>query len=241
VVQDISTLIFHLQGSCNPSFAEAIQAPVRQLWEVIFEMKYSFLAGLMSLGLLVTGARAQESNHNDITVSAFGAFQQSSSGNGVNQSATNSAGVLATYRYFFTDHQGIEVDYGFSRFNQTYSSPTAATPFSFGVPADMSEATASYVYRHPIGHRLTPFVSAGTGALLFLPDSFSSGGVSGSTFVTPDFVYSAGADLAVSRRVSLRLGYRGHVFEAPDFRVASIRTNSVTHLAEPFAGLSFHF
>jgi|SRR5579875_3873715 len=206
-------------------------------------MKYVIAAGLlMSLGLLVTGAQAQdESNRNDATVSAFGLFQQNTSGNGVNQSATDTAGVLATYRHFFTDHQGVEIDYAFGRFNQEFSAPNAATPFSFGVPADMNEATASYVYRHAIGHRLTPFVSAGTGALLFLPSSFSAGGTSGSTFVTPDFVYSAGADLALSRRVSLRLGYRGHVFEAPDFGVQSIRTNSVTHMAEPFGGLSFHW
>jgi hypothetical protein len=204
-------------------------------------MKYTLAAGLLSLGLIVSGAHAQESSRSDITVSGFGAFQQSSSGNGVNQSATNSAGVLATYRYFFTDHQGVEVDYGFSRFDQQFNAPNVASPFSFGVSANMNEATASYVYRHAIGHRLTPFVSAGTGALLFTPASFTAGGTSGTTFATPDFVYSGGADLAVSRRISLRVGFRGHVFEAPDFGVASIRTNSVTTLAEPFAGLSFHF
>jgi hypothetical protein len=204
-------------------------------------MKYTFVAGLVSLGLLVTGAYAQEGNRNDITVSAFGSFQQSTSGNGVNQSSTNSAGVLATYRYFFTDHQGVEVDYGFSRFDQQFSAPNATTPFSFGVPANTNEATASYVYRRAMGRRLTPFVSAGTGALVFVPTSFTAGGVNGSTFATPDFVYSAGADLAVNRRVSLRLGFRGHVFEAPDFGIDSIRTNSVTHMAEPFGGLSFHW
>jgi opacity protein-like surface antigen len=211
-------------------------------------MKYTIVAGLMSLGLLVTGAQAQEESHNDVTVSAFGIFQQNTNGNGVNQSATDSTGVLATYRHFFTDHQGVEIDYGFGRFNQQFSGgaittgTSVVTPsFSFGVPADMNEATASYIYRHPIGHRLTPFVSAGTGALLFVPDAFSAGGANGTTFATPDFVYSAGADFAVSRRISLRLGYRGHVFEAPDFGVQSIRTNSVTHLAEPFGGLSFHF
>jgi opacity protein-like surface antigen len=205
------------------------------------KMKYTIIAGLMSLGLLVTGAEAQEGNRSDVTVSAFGSFEQGTSGNGVNQSATNSAGVLATYRYFFTDHQGVEVDYGFSRFNQQYNAPNAASPFSFGVPANTNEATASYVYRHPLTHRLTGFVTAGTGALLFVPDAFGFGGANGTTFVTPDFVYSAGADIPVSHRISLRLGYRGHVFEAPDFGVPGIRTNSVTHMAEPFGGLSFHF
>jgi opacity protein-like surface antigen len=204
-------------------------------------VKYTLISGLLSLGLLAGGAYAQEGNRNDITVSAFGAFEQSTNGNGVNQSATNSAGVLATYRYFFTDHQGVEIDYGFSRFDQQFSAPNAAAPFILGVPANTNEATASYVYRHAIGHRIVPFVSAGTGALLFVPDAFSLSGTNGTTFVTPDFVYSAGADLALSRRISLRLGYRGHVFEAPDFGVAGLRTNAVTHMAEPFGGISFHF
>jgi opacity protein-like surface antigen len=142
---------------------------------------------------------------------------------------------------FFTDHQGVEVNYGFSRFNQQYTSLNPAVPLSLGVPANTNEATASYVYRRGIGHRLSPFVSVGTGALVFLPDSFISGTTAGSTFATPDFVYSAGADFTLSRRVSLRLGYRGHVFEAPDFGVPGINTGSVTHMAQPFGGLSLHF
>jgi opacity protein-like surface antigen len=204
-------------------------------------MKHVIFAGLVSLGILVSGAQAQEASRSDITVSAFGIFQQNTNGNGVNQSGTDATGVLATYRYFFTDHQGVEVDYGFGQFNQQFSAPTAATPVSLSVRNNMNEATASYIYRHAIGHRLTPFVTAGTGALLFVPSAFALGGTNGATFVTPDFVYGAGADLALSHRVSLRLGYRGHVFQAPDFGVQGIRTNSVTHMAEPFAGLTFHF
>ncbi|MBV9303901.1 MAG: outer membrane beta-barrel protein [Acidobacteriaceae bacterium] len=204
-------------------------------------MKYTIMTGLVCLGLFAGAIQAQEGDRNEVTVSATGSFEQSTNGNGIHQSAENSAGVLFSYRYFFTDHQGLEVNYGFSRFNQQYSSLNAATPLSLGVPANTNEATASYIYRHAVGHRLTPFVSAGTGALIFVPDSFTSGGVSGSKFATPDFVYSAGADLAVSRRISLRLGYRGHVFEAPDFGVPGIKTGSVAHMAEPFGGISFHF
>lgn len=199
----------------------------------------------MSLGLLVTGAYAQEGGHSDVTVSAFGAFQQNTNGNGINQSGTNSPGVLFTYRYFFTHHQGLELNYGYSRFDQQFSSlvPSTTLTGTLGVPANLNEATASYVYRFGnVGRRLTPFVSAGAGALLFTPTgSFSFSSVNGNTFATPDFVYSAGADIAVSRRVSLRLGYRGHVFQAPDFGVTALNTGSVTHMAEPFGGLSFHF
>ena|SRR5438270_110214 len=204
-------------------------------------MKYRILAGFVSLGLSLCIAQAQEGDRNEATISATGSFQQSTNGNGIRQSATDAAGVLFSYRHFFTQHQGVELDYGFSRFDQQYSFLSGATPLSLGVPANANEATASYIYRRPIGHRLSPFVTAGTGALVFVPDSFAFGSTKGNTFGTPDFVYSAGADVSISRRVSLRLGYRGHVFEAPNFGIVGINTGSVTHMAQPFGGLSFHF
>jgi opacity protein-like surface antigen len=205
-------------------------------------MRKTVLA-LTCFALAAVAANAQEDFRNTAIVSAIGAYQQDTNGNGIKQSAPEATGVLFTYQYFFTAHQGVEVNYGFSRLDETFS-PTTSTALSgkTGVTSNTHEANASYVFRLPFGHRLTPFVSAGVGALVFSPTtSFSVNGVSGSTLATPDFVYSAGADLALSRRVSLRLGYRGHVFEAPDFGVSSLYTGSVAHMAEPFGGLSFHF
>jgi len=201
-------------------------------------MRYGILAGVVSLGMLVTAAQAQEGSRNDVTVSALGSFQQNTSGNGVNQTANSNAGVLFSYRYFFTDHQGIEANYGFTRYDQQFTGSSLAQT----VTANTSEANLSYVFRFGIGHGLTPFFSAGTGALVFAPQhAFNLNGIGSSTFDTPDFVYSAGADLALSKRVSLRLGYRGHVFQAPDFGVSTLHTGSIAHMAEPFGGLSFHF
>lgn len=212
-------------------------------------MKYAIFAGAVSLGLLVTGAQAQEASHNDVTVSATGIFQNSTTGNGVTQTASQEPGVLATYRYFFTDHQGLEFNYGFTRFNQEYSNGLVAQPLaglglagnSLSVPADTHEANFSYVYRFAARHRLSPFVSAGGGVWVFSPQSPAIGTATANTFVSPDFVYSGGADFAFSRKVSLRLGYRGHVLEAPGFGIAALKTGSVTYLSEPFGGLSFHF
>jgi opacity protein-like surface antigen len=202
-------------------------------------MKNSLFIGLLSLGLLAGSAFAQEGNKNEVTVSAIGSFQQTTNGNGIQQSGNDGAGVLFSYRYFFTNHQGVELNYGFSPFDQQFSSPSLGT---LTVPADTHEATASYIYRFGTYHRVRPFVSAGAGALVFDPqNSFSVNNVSGNKFATPDFVYSAGADLAVTKRVSLRLGYRGHVFNAPDFGIAGLNTGSVAHMAEPFGGVSFHF
>ena len=215
-------------------------------------MKYAIFAGVVSLGLLVTGAQAQEGSHNDVSVSATGIFQKSATGNGVTQTASQEPGLLATYRYFFTDHQGLEFDYGFTRFNQQYTGANASTPLSLAglgltgnslsVPTDTHEATFSYVYRLAARHRLSPFVSAGGGLWVFSPQSsLSFGTASGNTFVSPDFVYSGGADFAFSRKISFRLGYRGHVLEAPGFGIAAIKTGSVAYLSEPFGGFSFHF
>ncbi|MBV8551789.1 MAG: outer membrane beta-barrel protein [Acidobacteriaceae bacterium] len=213
-------------------------------------MKYAILAGVVSLGLFVTGAQAQEGYNNEITVSAFGSFQKGVTGNGVDQTAEHQPGVLATYRYYFRNNQALEFDYGFSRYNQQFtgagSTPLNLTSLglsgtSLAVPTDTHEGTLSYVYRFGTIHHLRPFVSAGGGVLVFSPSAGAFGTGSSTTFVTPDFVYSAGADVPVTRRVSLRLGYRGHVFQAPGFGIAEIKTGSVTHMAEPFAGLSFHF
>ncbi|HEY7306197.1 MAG TPA: outer membrane beta-barrel protein [Bryobacteraceae bacterium] len=215
-------------------------------------MKYVIFAGVVSLGLLVTGAQAQEESHNDVTVSATGIFQKSTTGNGITQTASQEPGLLATYRYFFTDHQGLEFNYGFTQFNQQYTGANSSSPLSLAglgltgtslsVPTDTHEATVSYVYRLAARHRLSPFVSAGTGVWVFSPQASASfGTATGNTFVTPDFAYSGGADFAFSRKISFRLGYRGHVLQAPGFGIGAIKTGSVTYLSEPFGGLSFRF
>lgn len=213
-------------------------------------MKLKLFAGLVSLGLAVTAAQAQEGTRNDVSLSVFGVFQQSTSGNGVSQSGQEQPGILATYRHFFTDHQGIEFDYGLSQFNQQFAGVGSTglnltglglSSTSANILANTHEATMSYVYRLAARHRLSPFVNAGTGVLVFAPLTASFGSGTLDTYISPDFVYGGGADFAATKRVDLRIGYRGHVFQAPGFGIAQLKTGSVTHMAEPFAGLSFHW
>ena len=47
--------------------------------------------------------------------------------NGMENSATNSGGVLSSYRFFFCTHHGVEGNYGYARNAQEYSTarPTA--------------------------------------------------------------------------------------------------------------------
>src|SRR5579871_1608733 len=58
----------------------------------------------------------------DVAVQAFGSFVTSTTHNGTDNTATNSGGVLASYRFFFSRHHGIEANYGYARNTQSYAS-----------------------------------------------------------------------------------------------------------------------
>jgi opacity protein-like surface antigen len=196
---------------------------------------------ILFLCLTAKGVYAQETYLNDVTVAATGSFGRSVSGDGVTQSSGESPGVLFTYRYFVTDRQGLELNYGLSRVNEQFAKGTSSGT-GVGVSSNVNEANLSYVVRFRAGHRLQPFLSAGVGALVISPvNGFTVNGASGTTFATPDFVYSGGVEITLGRRMGLRLGYRGHLFQAPDFGVAALATGAVGQTAQPFGGLSFHF
>src|SRR6266853_1849486 len=57
------------------------------------------------------------------------------------------------------------------------------------------------------------------------------------------FVYGGGADFPVPMvsHVALRLEYRGLVYNAPNFGLSNLDTGTVTHTAQPSAGLVFRF
>ncbi len=55
------------------------------------------------------------------------------------------------------------------------------------------------------------------------------------------FVYGAGADYAFTKHLSFRAEYRGYVYKATDFNLASLNTDAWTHTAVPSAGIVFRF
>ncbi|MDP9054134.1 MAG: porin family protein [Acidobacteriota bacterium] len=198
---------------------------------------------IIFLGVTANVAYAQEDYRNDITFSATGSFQRTVTGNGITQSAKESPGMLITYRYFFTDRQALELNYGFSRADQRFATGTSSTSATrASISSNTTEANLSYVARFGVWHKLRPFVSAGVGALIFSPvNNVTVNGVSGTVFATPDFVYSGGVELALGKRTGFRLGYRGHVFQAPDFGAGTLATGAIGHIAEPFGGFVVHF
>jgi len=85
--------------------------------------------GKKGLVALVLGASAMalpafgqsEEFKSDVAVQALGSFVKDTTDNGVTHSASNSGGVLGTYRYYFGRHNGVEFNYGYTQNSQRYA------------------------------------------------------------------------------------------------------------------------
>jgi opacity protein-like surface antigen len=196
------------------------------------KIAFTLIAGLAS-ATLPAFAQQEEYSKSDVAVQAFGSFLKSTTTNGVQNSATNSGGVLASYRYYFNAHSGVEGNYGYTLNTQNFLSSTG----TLGVKNYSHEISAAYVFRMPL-KRFTPFVSAGAGALVFNPKD--TPGVDSQT--RPAFVYGGGADINVSSRIFVRAEYRGFVYNSPTYNLVSLDgTDRITHRAEPSVGFGFRF
>jgi opacity protein-like surface antigen len=195
--------------------------------------KYRFAAIVLGGALAALPALAQEAGRSEVTVQAFGSFVKDTTSGGVRQSATDSGGVLASYRFFFNNNHGVEVNYGYSLNTQSYG--LADGPL--GVKSNQHEVTAAYVYRHPLKH-FTPFAEAGVGGLVFNPTEAPLA----STQARAAFVYGGGADFSITKRVFVRAEYRGLVYNSPTFDLTpAFGADRVTHRAEPSVGFGYRF
>ena len=193
----------------------------------------NFAAALLGVALASVPALAQEFNRSEFTVQALGSFVKTTTNDGIQQGATNSGGVLANYRFFFTPSHGVEVNYGYSLNTQTYG--LASGPL--GVRSDNHEFSAAYVFRHKM-HGITPFVEGGAAGLVFDPRDTPGA----STETKAAFLYGAGADIDLSSHFFLRAEYRGFIYSSPTFGLLSAAgTSRTTHRAEPSLGLGYRF
>jgi opacity protein-like surface antigen len=178
-------------------------------------------------------SQSEELGRNEVSVQAFGSFLKTTTNNGIQNSATNSGGVLGSYRYFFNAHSGVEANYGYALNTQNYLSSAG----TLGVKSYSHEISGAYVFRIPM-KRFTPFVSAGAAALVFDPKDFQ--GADSQTRAA--FVYGGGADFKVSHHVFVRAEYRGFVYKSPTYNLTSLDgTDRFTHRAEPSIGFGYRF
>jgi opacity protein-like surface antigen len=191
----------------------------------------TLVAGIASVAL--PAFSQSETSGQEVSAQAFGSFVTTTTQNGIDNKATDSGGVLGSYRYFFSTHQGVEANYGYSLNTQSYAS-TAGT---LGVKTYSHEVSGAYVFRVPL-RKVTPFALAGAGALIFDPKDFASA----SAQTRAAFIYGAGADFNLSHRVFVRAEYRGMVYNSPTYDLAAFSgLDRVTHRAEPSIGFGYRF
>ena len=189
--------------------------------------------------LLALAATAQE-NRSEISLQSTGFLTKDTSGNGATYGTTESGGVLGTYRFHLNRWLSAEGAYGFDLNTQKYS--LASSPFR--IQSGIHQATGSLVVNLPsrARSRFNPYFLVGGGALVFQPTGNQTDSVSGAqTQAKGAFVYGGGVNYAIMKRLSLRVEYRGYVYNTPDFGFTAFRTNTMTHTAQPSVGLAFRF
>jgi outer membrane immunogenic protein len=189
----------------------------------------------------VPSVLAQEAARQEVSVQETGFFTKNSSGNGISQTSTASSGLLIGYRYHFNKLISAEVNYGFTRDSQVYSGIAPAIAFG-RIQSNVNTATADLVVALPNFGRFHPYVLGGGGALVFSPTGNINASMPGqSTQAAGAFLYGAGTDFALTHHIALRAEYRGYVYKAPSFSVASFNTDTWTHTAQPSIGFVYRF
>jgi len=198
-------------------------------------MFHKKLLGLVcGIAAISVPAFSQDENpaRNEVSVQAFGSWVRSTTSNGVDQTATNSGGVLGTYRFFFNRNHGVEGNYGYSLNNQNYGFRGGLA----GVQSYSHEFSAAYVFRYPLRH-WTPFALAGVGGLVFDPKDSPF-----NSQTRAAFVYGGGADFGLTKHIYVRAEYRGFVYNSPTFDIPALAgLDRTTHRAEPSVGFGYRF
>lgn len=192
---------------------------------------------VFSLTLVAT---AQEIR-SDVGVQGMGFFTQNSSGNSWTQNATETGGFLASYRYHVNRWLSVEAAYGYARNTQKSTTDT----YGFGQQANLHQMTAGFVVSLPVARRwkISPYLIAEGGALIFDPTGNSYGITSGSAQrqTRGAFVYGGGMNFAITKRIALRAEYRGLVYHTPDFQLSSLGSGNLTQSGQPSMGIVFRF
>ncbi len=189
--------------------------------------------------LLSVGSTAQEAR-SEVSLQGTGLFTKDTTVRDSTQRGTENGGFLVGYRYHFNRWLAAEGVYGYGRNTQQYFAPSGLSR----IQADIHQATGGLVVTlpSPARFRISPYVLAEGGALIFNPTGNPFGSVAGAQRQSVGvFVYGGGADFPVVKHVSLRAEYRGLVYNAPDFGLNDLNANRVTHAAQPSAGIVFRF
>jgi opacity protein-like surface antigen len=190
--------------------------------------------------LYSVGAMAQEVR-SQISVQGTGFLTKDNNGQGISQKSTEIGGVLAGYRYRLNHWLSADAVYGWNRYSQSFVTPAGTAR----VKADTHQVTGGLVFNLPAPAKFhcSPYVLTEGGALVFNPTNSGYNLPGADSQAVGTFVYGGGADFAVPtiRHLAVRVEYRGFVYNSPDFGLKVLNTNTITHSAQPSAGLVYSF
>lgn len=183
-----------------------------------------------------SSAMAQKALHHDeVSLSAFGQFTSSASGDGITNTTGDSLGFRGTFRHAYHWWLGYEIGYGYTRFAEHYT----GQPFS--VQHNMHDISGSYLVSTPtsvLGFK--PYGLLGVSLIDFSPTL--NGGQRAPWQAKAALNYGVGIDHSLLvPNFGVRLEYRGLLYKAPDFGETKYRTGSFRQTTEPSIGLYYRF
>ncbi len=183
-----------------------------------------------------------KTSQTDIGVSGYEVFTSGSSGNGTQQTPSNSAGGMLELRHIVNSLVGYELTFSFNPAKQAYAPKTGACGLACQNPpttitANASEVAIDYVVSHKVGS-LRPFVVGGLGFFMMFPGETLYGN---NTSVRPAYIFGGGVDWNVNAKFGVRLQYRGNYYNAPNISSIYPATGVMTHSLEPMGGVYYRF
>jgi opacity protein-like surface antigen len=165
------------------------------------------------------------------------------------QGASPSAGLLVTFHQSFSQWLGYNLNFGYSRFTENYSSvsafgsnapvqPLQNSYFSqLSIGTNMYELTIAPVIQGPKAKRFSTFAQFGGGGLWFLPTQAAS--LYGPQ-VRAAMVFGAGLNYKLTDHLGMRAEYRGLFYKDPDFGTGGL-SKLFTVTSEPAVSLVYTF
>ena len=208
---------------------------------------YFLLTALLPLLLLPAVAAAQDSQtapsnpttqdgrRFDAAVSAFYQVTNASNGNSIREDTSESVGGLASFRQPYKPWLGYEVNYGYTKYSEFYGKG------AFTVQDNVHEFTAAYLLQTARKYYgFQPFLTVGTGVIVFAPTSGGGNGRSSQTL--PLFTYAVGVNhLVLSDHIGVRVQYRAVKYKTPSFGEFQLDSQTLRTTMEPTIGAYFRF
>lgn len=198
------------------------------------------LKKFLTLWIVLTASLcfAQESSKADISINVNGLFPSHAENNGLAQSASASAGVLASFRYSPSRFATFEFNYGHARDTQYFTNAGVQSSVHTGV----HEVTGAYVLTLPWRTtRIRPFALVGAGIMQFNPINSGTSVPGAQSQTKPAVLWGAGVNYDLSRHFSFRLQYRGLFYVGPNFNLVSLKTDRWQPTSQPSFGIVYRF